>query len=204
MNEKELRKISRSELLELLLKQTDRIKELENDIDKANKKLENKKISLNEAGSIAEASLKITDLFNKAEEACKIYTDNVSELNKRIEKEVHSKYEKLEKKKLAETEKKCKKKIDDVNKQINEKKKELALVQEEINKLKENRKNEEKKLREEIREEFRKKYEDKLKKKLAESKSKEVKEENTTEIIKDNVKVVNKKSIRNKKVSRKK
>ena len=54
---------------------------------------------------------------------------------------------------------------------------------------------------EKIREEFRQKYDDKLKKKLEESKNKE---ENITEIIKDNVKVVNKKNIRNKKVSRKK
>ena len=102
MNEKELRKISRKELLELLLEQANRIVDLENELTKIKAKLEDKKIMLNEAGNLAEASLKITDLFQKTMETCKIYSDNIDELNTRIEKEVRKKYEKIEKQRIAE------------------------------------------------------------------------------------------------------
>ena len=104
MNEKELRKISRKELLELLLEQANRIVDLEKELADANAKLEDKRIMLNEAGNLAEASLKITDLFQKTMETCKIYSDNIEELNSRIEKEVREKYEAIEKQKLIELE----------------------------------------------------------------------------------------------------
>lgn len=104
MNEKELRKISRKELLELLLEQANRIIDLEKELANAKAKLEDKRIMLNEAGNLAEASLKITDLFQKTMETCKIYSDNIEELNSRIEKEVREKYETIEKQKLIELE----------------------------------------------------------------------------------------------------
>ena len=104
MNEKELRKISRKELLELLLEQANRIIDLEKELANAKAKLEDKTIMLNEAGNLAEASLKITDLFQKTMETCKIYSDNIEELNSRIEKEVREKYETIEKQKLIELE----------------------------------------------------------------------------------------------------
>lgn len=104
MNEKELRKISRKELLELLLEQANRIVDLEKELADAKAKLEDKRIMLNEAGNLAKASLKITDLFQKTMETCKIYSDNIEELNSRIEKEVREKYETIEKQKLIELE----------------------------------------------------------------------------------------------------
>ena len=104
MNQKELRKISRKELLELLLEQANRIVDLEKELADAKAKLEDKRIMLNEAGNLAEASLKITDLFQKTMETCKIYSDNIEELNSRIEKEVREKYETIEKQKLIELE----------------------------------------------------------------------------------------------------
>lgn len=104
MNEKELRKISRKELLELLLEQANRIIDLEKELANAKAKLEDKTIMLNEAGNLAEASLKITDLFQKTMETCKIYSDNIEELNSRIEKEVREKYETIEKQKHIELE----------------------------------------------------------------------------------------------------
>ncbi len=104
MNEKELRKISRKELLELLLEQANRIIDLEKELANAKAKIEDKRIMLNEAGNLAEASLKITDLFQKTMETCKIYSDNIEELNSRIEKEVREKYETIEKQKLIELE----------------------------------------------------------------------------------------------------
>ena len=123
MNEKELRKISRKELLELLLEQANRIVDLENELTKIKAKLEDKKIMLNEAGNLAEASLKITDLFQKTMETCKIYSDNIDELNSRIEKEVREKYEKIEKQRIAELESTYKNNVISANNSKRDKKK---------------------------------------------------------------------------------
>ena len=123
MNEKELRKISRKELLELLLEQANRIVDLENELTKIKAKLEDKKIMLNEAGNLAEASLKITDLFQKTMETCKIYSDNIDELNSRIEKEVRKKYEEIEKQRIAELESTYKNNVISANNSKRDKKK---------------------------------------------------------------------------------
>ena len=88
----------------MLLEQANRIVDLEKELADAKAKLEDKRIMLNEAGNLAEASLKITDLFQKTMETCKIYSDNIEELNSRIEKEVREKYETIEKQKLIELE----------------------------------------------------------------------------------------------------
>lgn len=123
MNEKELRKISRKELLELLLEQANRIVDLENELTEMKAKLDDKKIMLNEAGNLAEASLKITDLFQKTMETCKIYSDNIDELNSRIEKEVREKYEEIEKQRITELESTYKNNVISVNKSKRDKKK---------------------------------------------------------------------------------
>ena len=123
MNEKELRKISRKDLLELLLEQANRIVDLENELTKIKAKLEDKKIMLNEAGNLAEASLKITDLFQKTMETCKIYSDNIDELNSRIEKEVRKKYEEIEKQRIAELESTYKNNVISANNSKRDKKK---------------------------------------------------------------------------------
>lgn len=111
MDEYDLKKISRKELLELLIEQTERIETLEKELAKANSELQNRKIDIENCGSIAEASLRITGIFNKAQEACDIYKKNVIKENKKIQKEIRRKYEILERKKYAETEKICNKKI---------------------------------------------------------------------------------------------
>lgn len=143
MNQKELKNISRKELLELLLAQTTRIEELEKELEKANKKLSDKRIALNEAGNLAEASLKITNLFSVTEEACKIYKDN-------FEAQVKKEYEKIEKKRLAETEKLCKKKIDTVNSQLEASKLELKEIRKEIREARDMQNREKSKLKEKM------------------------------------------------------
>ena len=62
---KELKKLSRKELLEILLEQTKRIEELEVKLEESEKKLESKKVSLSETGTLAEAALKLSDIFKR-------------------------------------------------------------------------------------------------------------------------------------------
>lgn len=110
----ELRKLNRKDLLEIILEQTKRIEILEKDIDKLNKELDSKKISINESGSIAEAALKISDIFKACENAKEIYMDNVKEL---AIKEANVIKEKI----ISETNKRCREEERLFNKGLREK-----------------------------------------------------------------------------------
>ena len=76
MTDKELKKLSRSELLEILLDQAQEIELLNEQIDILKAKQKTKEIKLQEAGSIAEASLKLTEVFEEAQKAADIYLEN--------------------------------------------------------------------------------------------------------------------------------
>lgn len=77
MTDQELRKLNRLELLELLTKQQERIEELENRVDELEERLQDRQIRIAEAGSIAEAALELTGIFEKAQEAADLYLANV-------------------------------------------------------------------------------------------------------------------------------
>ena len=85
MNERELRRLSRADLLEILVRQGERIQTLESELAHARAGLENREIKLREVGSIAEASLRLNDVFNAAEKAAKQYLDNVKAVSDRQE-----------------------------------------------------------------------------------------------------------------------
>ncbi|MBQ8975462.1 MAG: hypothetical protein IJ072_07070 [Oscillospiraceae bacterium] len=85
MNERELRRLSRADLLEILVRQGERIQTLESELAQARAGLENREIKLREVGSIAEASLRLNDVFNAAEKAAKQYLDNVKAVSDRQE-----------------------------------------------------------------------------------------------------------------------
>ena len=80
MEQKALKKMSRKELLQLLLLQSEEIDKLKKDLDSKNKLIDSKLIMLKEAGSIAEASLKINKVFESAQEAANQYLENIKAL----------------------------------------------------------------------------------------------------------------------------
>ena len=111
MEQKALKKMSRKELLQLLLLQSEEIDKLKKDLDSKNKLIDSKINMLKEAGSIAEASLKINKVFESAQEAANQYLENIKALEHDYEeciKKVKSK--KRVKKKVA---KKVVKKIEE-------------------------------------------------------------------------------------------
>ena len=57
MEQKDLKKIKRRELLELMLEQAKRIQELELEVKDLKSELDSKRIKIKESGSIAEAAL---------------------------------------------------------------------------------------------------------------------------------------------------
>jgi len=77
MTDKELRKLKREELLEIMLAQSREIDRLKSRIAQLEKELHNKNIRIREAGSIADAALAITNIFEEAQRAADLYVLNV-------------------------------------------------------------------------------------------------------------------------------
>ena len=86
MKDKDLRHLKRVELLDMLIEQgrlvdaqAEEITKLKEECEELKKQLEDCRVSLEESGSIAEASLKIAKVFRAAEDAAKIYLENLRE-----------------------------------------------------------------------------------------------------------------------------
>lgn len=77
MTTKDLRKLNRRQLLELMLKQSKRIDELEQQLMDARNALENQRIIKERAGSIADAALEINKVFEAAQNAANQYLYSV-------------------------------------------------------------------------------------------------------------------------------
>lgn len=80
MTDRELRKLSRADLLELLLQESRENERLRAELEKANQKLADRKIAIESAGSIAEAALELNGVFRSAEKAAAQYVENIRRL----------------------------------------------------------------------------------------------------------------------------
>ena len=89
--EKKLRKLKRKDLLEILLLQNKRISELEEELKTTKEILSSREIIISEAGSIAEASIKLNKIFEVAQKTADDYLKNIKEMDKS-----NSKKEKIE------------------------------------------------------------------------------------------------------------
>ena len=85
--DKELQKLKRGELLEIMLEQSRenealkmQLEESSRSIEDLRHQLENRKIVLKEAGNIAEASLKLNGVFDAAQKAAQQYLENLEDL----------------------------------------------------------------------------------------------------------------------------
>lgn len=71
-----LRKLSRTQLLTMLRDQELEIKELKAQNAELKRRLDEKRIRIQESGSIAEASLRLTAIFEEAQKAIDLYRLN--------------------------------------------------------------------------------------------------------------------------------
>lgn len=76
MTEKELRHLSRKELLELLIERTKENESLLEKVQKLESELNEKRIVMTESGTMAEAVVKLNELFTDADKAAKQYIEN--------------------------------------------------------------------------------------------------------------------------------
>lgn len=85
MTDKELRKLNRRELLEILLEQSREIDRLRTRLEQAERQISDRQIVLDEAGSIAEASLQLNGVFKAAQQAADQYLESIGTLSRRQE-----------------------------------------------------------------------------------------------------------------------
>lgn len=84
MTDKELRKLRRDDLLQILLNQQRQLDELNAALEKARADLEKRDIAVAEAGSVAEAALRLNDVFGAAQAAADQYADQMRERADRL------------------------------------------------------------------------------------------------------------------------
>lgn len=93
LSDKDLQRLKRGELLEIMLEQSRENESLkiqlmdkERELEKLEKQLANRKIEIEKAGTLAEASFKLNGVFEAAEKAAQQYLDNLEDLYEREEK----------------------------------------------------------------------------------------------------------------------
>ena len=91
MTEKELRKLNRYQLLELLIIQTERADTLQKKLENAEAEMNDKSIRLSVLGSIAEASLQLGGVFEAAQKAADLYLDAAKKKAEEMEAEARQK-----------------------------------------------------------------------------------------------------------------
>lgn len=80
MTDRELKKLRRADLLELLLDERRENERLRDELEKARERLDDRAIRLEKAGSIAAAALQLNGVFEAAEAAAVQYLENVRRL----------------------------------------------------------------------------------------------------------------------------
>lgn len=77
MTPKELKRLSRSDLLEMMLEVTQENAKLRKDNEILRGKLNDRTLTVEKCGSLAEASLQLSDVFKTAQAACDLYAENI-------------------------------------------------------------------------------------------------------------------------------
>lgn len=86
MTEKDLRKLNRYQLLELLIAQTKRADELQEQLERTRQELSEQNVKLSSLGSIAEASLYMTGVFEAAQKSADRYVNAAKKYAEDIER----------------------------------------------------------------------------------------------------------------------
>ena len=118
MTDRDLQKLKRIELLEILIEQGKTIERLEMELAEANKKLEDRNLQFKEAGSIADAAVQVTGILEAAQSAAHIYLENVQ----KMEQETKDRCEEMER----ETLERCQNMIIETEKSVDKKWEEIS------------------------------------------------------------------------------
>ncbi len=110
MTAKELKKLGRSELLEMLIAQSEENESLREQVLNLHRSLDERRFIIQKAGSIAEASLMVNKVFEAAEAAAQDYINNVRHLSERqsdVARRSESETDERIQQMLEDTERRC-------------------------------------------------------------------------------------------------
>ena len=85
MTDRELRKLSRADLIAMMLELAKENQKLKEELDAAKENLESRRIAIEKAGSLADAAMHLNGVFEAAEDACTQYARNLQERSSRIQ-----------------------------------------------------------------------------------------------------------------------
>lgn len=77
MTDREMRKLGRAELLEMLIAQTEENQRLKARLAEADAEVANRRLTIEQAGTLAEASLGLSQIFSDADAAAALYLENI-------------------------------------------------------------------------------------------------------------------------------
>lgn len=87
MTSKELKRLRRTDLMEMLLELSKENAQLRQQLEEANAKLADRQLQVEQAGSLAEAALKLNGIFEAAQAACEQYEYNIRLRSQQLEQQ---------------------------------------------------------------------------------------------------------------------
>ena len=112
MKEKELKRLSRADLLEMLLAQTQESERLRAELEEVRARLEDRDLKVAQAGDLAHAALAVNGVMEAAQAAAKQYLDSIHRMQSDIA-QIKENTERME----QETQQRCEKLLADARKQ---------------------------------------------------------------------------------------
>lgn len=98
MINKELKRLSRRELVDIIYQLKKNEQEMQEEIESLKNELQDKRIRISTAGSIADAAISVTNVFSTAQMTADLYLREISYMKEDTEKECKKKIESAEKK----------------------------------------------------------------------------------------------------------
>ncbi len=110
MNTKEVKNLSRSDLLEMLIEQTEKADRMEKELEEAKRKVEDREIIISKAGTLAEAAMQMNEVWQAADKAAAQYLSNIMRMYEEQERkymDLERDYAKRSEELMGETIRKC-------------------------------------------------------------------------------------------------
>ena len=98
MISKELKRLGRRELVDIIYQLKKNEQEMQEKIEELKNEIQDKRIRLSVAGSIADAAMSVTDVFTTAQMTADLYLREISNMKEDTEKECAKKIEETDKK----------------------------------------------------------------------------------------------------------
>ena len=96
MINKELKHLNRRELVDIIYQLKKNEQEMQEEIESLKNELQDKRIRISEAGSIADAAMSVTDVFSNAQMTADLYLREISSMREDTEKECSKRIEETE------------------------------------------------------------------------------------------------------------